>query len=66
MRRDIQPVHPGELLEPAFIRLQACGCHIFPVMQDERLVGLLTAENVGEFLMLQAALGAGRARLRPA
>jgi Zn-dependent protease/predicted transcriptional regulator len=56
MRRDFELVHPGDMLEPAFSRLQECKCHIFPVVQDGRLVGLLTAENVGEFLMIQSAM----------
>jgi Zn-dependent protease len=60
MRRDFDIVHPGDMLEPAFARLQACDCHIFPVIQDKRLVGLLTMENIGEFLMLQSAMGSPR------
>lgn len=56
MRRDFEVVHPGDMLEPAFSRLQECKCHIFPVMQDDRLVGLLTTENVGEFMMIQSAI----------
>ncbi len=56
MRRDVEQVHPGDMLEAAFIRLQACGCHVFPVVQEERLVGLLTSENIGEFLMFQSVL----------
>lgn len=56
MRRDFEMVHPGDMLEPAFSRLQQCNCHIFPVIQDDRLVGLLTAENVGEFMMIQSAI----------
>jgi Zn-dependent protease/CBS domain-containing protein len=56
MRRDFEMVHPGDMLEPAFERLKECDCHVFPVMQDDRLVGLLTAENVGEFMMIQSAL----------
>jgi CBS domain-containing protein len=56
MRRDFEMVHPGDMLEPAFERLKECHCHVFPVMQDDRLVGLLTAENVGEFMMIQSAL----------
>ncbi len=56
MRRDFEVVHPGDMLEPVFARLKECDCHIFPVVQDERLVGLLTAENVGEFMMIQSAL----------
>ena len=60
MRRDFDMVHPGDMLEPAFARLQACDCHIFPVIQDKRLVGLLTMENIGEFLMLQSVMGSPR------
>jgi Zn-dependent protease/CBS domain-containing protein len=56
MRRDFEVVHPGDMLEAASARLQACGCHIFPVVQDDRLVGLLSMENIGEFLMIQSAL----------
>lgn len=57
MRRDFETVHPGDMLEAASNRLQACGCPVFPVVQDDRLVGLLTMENIGEFLMIQSALG---------
>jgi Zn-dependent protease/CBS domain-containing protein len=53
---DFEAVHPGEMLEAAFTRLQACGCHTFPVVQDGQLVGLLTSENIGEFMMIQSAL----------
>ena len=45
-----------EMLEPAFVRLQECGCPVLPVLDDGRLVGLLTADNVGEFLMIRGAL----------
>jgi len=56
MRRDFELVHPGDMLDPVFTRLKECECHVFPVVQDERLVGILTAENVGEFMMIQSAL----------
>jgi Zn-dependent protease/predicted transcriptional regulator len=56
MRRNFETVHPGDMLEAASIRLQACGCPVFPVLQDGRLVGLLTMENIGEFLMIKSAL----------
>jgi CBS-domain-containing membrane protein len=56
MRRDFETVHPGDMLEAASTRLQACGCPVFPVIQDNRLVGLLTMENIGEFLMIRSAL----------
>jgi Zn-dependent protease/predicted transcriptional regulator len=56
MRRDFEVVHPGDMLEAASARLQACSCRIFPVVQDGRVVGLLNMENIGEYLMIQSAL----------
>jgi predicted transcriptional regulator len=56
MRRDFQMVDASEMLEPAFRRLQACDCRTMPVTYHGRLVGLLTTDNVGEFLMIQSAL----------
>ncbi len=61
MRRDFEVADPGDMLEPAFARLQSCACRSVPVIRNGHLVGLLTTDNVGEFLMLQAALrGSGR------
>ncbi len=56
MRRDIRQVDANDMLETAFASLQACACHTLPVLRNGRLVGLLTADNVGEFLMIQAAV----------
>lgn len=56
MRRDFETVHPNDMLETASLRLQACGCSVFPVIQDDQLVGLLTMENIGEFLMIKSAI----------
>jgi Zn-dependent protease len=57
MRRDFQMVDASEMLETAFRRLQSSGCSTIPVVQRGELAGLLTSDNVGEFLMIQAALG---------
>ncbi|MBN2148331.1 MAG: site-2 protease family protein [Anaerolineales bacterium] len=56
MRRDFQVVDANEMLEPAFTRLQTCGCHTMPVTYNGQLVGLLTADNIGEFLMIQSVM----------
>jgi len=56
MQRQFQTADPSEMAETVFARLQACNCHSLPVVQEGRIVGILTAENVGEFLMIQAAL----------
>jgi Zn-dependent protease len=56
MRRDFQVADSSEMLEPVFLRLQSCDCRTLPVTRQGRLVGLVTMDNVGEFLMIQAAL----------
>lgn len=56
MQRDFRAVDPGDMLETAFLKLQDCQCHTLPVVRRGELVGLVTAENLGEFLMIQAAL----------
>jgi predicted transcriptional regulator len=36
------------------------GCSALPVVHDERLVGLITLENVGELMMINSALNRAR------
>lgn len=62
MQREFQTVDPSEMLEVALLRLQECECTTMPVVRFGQLVGLLTMENIGEFMMIQAAL---RERERP-
>jgi Zn-dependent protease/predicted transcriptional regulator len=61
MRRDFQIVDADEMLELAFSRLQTCDCRTMPVTHRGQLVGLLTADNIGEFLMIQSAMRQPRA-----
>lgn len=63
MRRSFPTASPDELVERMLKRTQfEDGPSSIPVTgQDGRLVGLVTAENVGEYVMLSAAL-AGRRR----
>ncbi|PYO65840.1 MAG: site-2 protease family protein [Gemmatimonadetes bacterium] len=62
MRRDFEVVEAGEMLETAFARLQRCACHALPVTSRGALVGLVTMDNLGEFLLIQSALGRARGR----
>jgi len=57
---------PSEMLEGAVQRLRASGCPAMPVVREGELVGVLTMENVGEFLMARSALRAHDARATPA
>ena len=44
------------MLALALNRLEACKCHALPVLSAGSLVGILTMDNVGEFLLVQAAV----------
>ncbi|MGH7711755.1 MAG: site-2 protease family protein [Gemmatimonadaceae bacterium] len=61
MRREICVTHARESVERAFERLQRDECQTMPVLRDGTLVGVLTLENVGEFVMLRRALETRRA-----
>ena len=61
MQRDFQAADSSEMLQTAFMRLQGCDCRIMPVLRGEKLVGLLTMENIGELMMIQSALKGARA-----
>ena len=56
MQRDFVFVSPRDMLHSAFTKLQDCNCHTLPVVHDGRLVGVLTADNLAEVLMIQEAL----------
>ena len=55
MRRECPVADASEMLEAALARLQGGDCHTMAVTDDGALVGLVTTDNVGEFLMIQAA-----------
>ena len=56
MRREFEVVDAADMLDSALARLQSCACHVLPVTSRGALVGLLTMDNVGEFLLIQSAL----------
>ena len=45
-----------EMLETAFAKLKDCNCHTLAVTLKGNLVGLLTMDNLGEYLRIQAAM----------
>lgn len=66
MERDFQQTSPSEPAELALARLKACGCHSMPVLQNGQLLGVLTMDNVGEYVMVQAALRGTKTEFVPA
>jgi predicted transcriptional regulator len=66
MQREFVTVSPRDMLQSAFAALQNCNCHTLPVVEDGRLLGMMTSENLAEVLMIQEALReAGRRRWSP-
>jgi Zn-dependent protease len=45
-----------DMLEVAFARLKDCNCHTLPVTRNGQLVGLLTMDNLGEYMRIQSAI----------
>lgn len=56
MRKEFVTADPYEMLESAYQRLQSSECRSMPVIHRGQLVGLLTPDNVGEYLMLREAM----------
>jgi Zn-dependent protease/predicted transcriptional regulator len=56
MRRNIPEVDSHEMIETALTRLQESGAKTLPVMHAGHFIGLITSENITEFLMIRSAL----------
>lgn len=57
MGREFQVAEADEMTDLVFRRLQDCACHTIPVVVRDRLVGLVSMDNFGEFMRIQAAVG---------
>ncbi|HET9911795.1 MAG TPA: CBS domain-containing protein, partial [Anaerolineales bacterium] len=56
IKRNIPSVDSHEMVETALMRLQESGAKTLPVMHGGLFVGLVTSENITEFLMIRSAL----------
>lgn len=63
MQTQFEVVDASEMLESVLPRLQACACHSMPVLRNGELVGVLTMDNVGEFMLIRSALAATSRRM---
>jgi Zn-dependent protease len=62
MRRDFQTVSDTEMLDQVFEPMRAAGLRAVPVNRQGELVGMLTLENLGEWMMVNCALRKCRPR----
>jgi Zn-dependent protease len=60
MRRDLRPIDPDDEVDVVLGRLRASGCQALPVVRDGRLLGVLSLDNVSEFVMARTALRESR------
>ena len=56
MQKDFQVVDSNQMLESVSQNFQTNNQSILPVVHNGRLVGLVTMENIGEFMMIQSAI----------
>lgn len=56
MDREFPTASPHEQAGEVLTRLKSGGTHSIPVVRDGQLLGVLTLDNVGEYVMVQTAL----------
>lgn len=59
MRVNLPVLDSYEMVETALMRLQESGVPVLPVTHNGELVGMITPENITEYLMIRSALKAG-------
>ena len=65
IRRDLPEVDSYDMIEMVLMRLQESGSKTLPVTHGGQLVGLITAENITEYLMIRSALKAAQSIPQP-
>ena len=60
MHRNLPEIDSHDMVETALTRLQESGSKTLPVTHLGQLVGLITSENITEFLMIRSALKTAR------
>jgi Zn-dependent protease/CBS domain-containing protein len=56
MQKQFEVIDSSQMLDELSLKLQSSGQNILPVVHNGVLVGLVTLENIGEFMMIQNAL----------
>jgi len=62
MRYNCRSVGESEMLDETFQQMREGDCPTVPVLRHDELVGLVTLDSVGEWMMIQSALNKARVR----
>lgn len=65
IRRDLPSVDSFDMIDMALMRLNESASKTLPVTHQDQLVGLITAENITEYLMIRSALKTAASVIRP-
>lgn len=63
MKKDLPEIDSYEMVENALMRIQESGVPALPVTHGGQLVGIVTAENITEYLMIRSATRSARVRV---
>ncbi len=58
MRGNLPDIDSYEMVERALLRIQESGVPVLPVTHAGQLVGIVTPENITEYLLIRSALKA--------
>ena len=60
MTTNFNIVGESDLLDSAFFKFEGSDCRTIPVMKYDKFIGLLTLENISEFVSIKGALEGGK------
>ena len=60
MRVDFATAAPGDMLQSIFQKLQEGNCYTIPVIEKDNVIGIITMENIGEYLAIHSAIKSRR------
>ncbi len=63
MKKDLPEVDSHEMVEDAILRIQESGVPALPVTHAGLLVGMITTENITEYLMIRSAIQSARVKV---
>ncbi|MCI0621530.1 MAG: site-2 protease family protein [Acidobacteria bacterium] len=64
MQRNVPSVDSSEMLEAGLTKLRDCECHTLPVTRRGQLAGLVTTDNMAEFMLVQSALRSSQGHVK--